>query len=87
MTKSTGKLNRAIILQNIRESRKQLQEIEKRVGESDEFSETELEIMLRHAFHHLNFAWNVRRVSIERYANLTDKDFARWGKRPKKFDE
>ena len=87
MTESSRKLNWAIVLQNIRESRRQLQEIEKRIGESVEFSPIELEIMLRHAFHHLNFAWNARRGATERYANLTDENFSRWGKYPKKFDE
>jgi hypothetical protein len=42
--------------------------------------------MLQHAYHHLNFAWNTRRISTKHYSNLTDKEFNKWGKFPKEID-
>ena len=30
-----------------------------------------LQVGLLHAYHHLNFAWNIRNVPTEQYAKLT----------------
>ena len=73
-------MNRQIIRSNIKEAREQLQEIENKLSAS--LTEGELLIMLQHAYHHLNFAWNARKVSTSRYANLSDKEFNEWGKYP-----
>lgn len=64
-------LNWTIILYDIREAREQLEQTEKRVNDGENVSEIEFEIMLQHAYHHLNFAWNVRHVATSKYANLT----------------
>ena len=51
-------------------------------GHSFRILRRELSVDLQHAYHHLNFAWNARYISTKRYANLTDEDFAKWGKYP-----
>lgn len=73
-------MNRQVIESNIREAREELEKIEKRL--SDKLSEGELLVMLQHAYHHLNFAWNARKVSTSRYAKLSEKEFNEWGKYP-----
>lgn len=75
-------LNREVILSNVTEAREELEKIEAHVRSGDELTEGELWVMFGHAFHHLNFAWNARRVADEDYRNLTNKDFNEWGRFP-----
>lgn len=72
---------REIILQNIAEAREQLEEIEKSLL-NPEYEECELQIDLEHAYHHLNYAWNIRDESDAALATHSDEDFARWSKYP-----
>ncbi len=46
------------------------------------FSERMLFHSLEHAYHHLNWAWNVRRSHEECVWNFKNKDYARWSKFP-----
>lgn len=73
-------MNRQIIESNIKEAREQLEEIEKKLSAS--LTEGEFLVMLQHAYHHLNFAWNARRVSNSRYAKLSEEEFNEWSKYP-----
>jgi hypothetical protein len=75
------KLNRKIVKSNIVDVREQLEQIESQIT-SGEISEGAFEAMMLHAFHHLNFAWNIRKISTKRYMNLTDDDFNFWGDFP-----
>jgi hypothetical protein len=81
------KLNWKIILYDITEAREQLEHIERRARNEKKPNEYELQTMLEHAYHHLNFAWNVRRVSTKRYANLSDAEFNQWSKFPKEMEK
>jgi len=81
------KLNWEIILSNISEASEELQRIESCVKNGNAPTEIEFQIMLEHAYHHLNFAWNIRHVSTKRYSKLTDKEFNRWSKHPKEIEE
>jgi len=38
------------------------------------------------AYHHLNFAWNIRHVPTVQYANMTQRQFDRWGKYPSEIE-
>lgn len=75
------KLNWDDIIYNIKDAREQLQEIEKLVEEKN-LSAVEFQIKLEHAYHHLNFAWNVRYLTAERTKNMSDADFHEWSKFP-----
>ncbi len=46
------------------------------------FSETALFCGLEHAYHHLNWAWNVRRTPEERVWHFKKRDPSRWTKFP-----
>lgn len=72
---------RQIVLLNIAEAREQLEEIEKALL-NQSYEEVELQIHLEHAYHHLNYAWNIRGESDEALAAHTAADFARWSKYP-----
>jgi hypothetical protein len=77
-------MNNEIILYNIQEAREQLEEIEKQLKE-ESLSEIGFQIKLEHAYHHLNFAWNIRGAKTDKYAKLSNKNFNKWSKFPKKM--
>jgi hypothetical protein len=79
------KLNWRIILYDITEAREQLEEIERRVKNGKAPREGEFQVLLEHAYHHLNFAWNTRHAQTKRYSHLTDEDFNEWSKFPKEI--
>src|SRR3954464_5154701 len=80
------KLNWEIILYNIAEAREQLEQIEELVRGGKKPHEVNLQIMLEHAYHHLNFAWNIRHVSTKRYSKLSNDEFNEWSKFPKEIE-
>ena len=47
------------------------------------FTENSLYVSLDHAYHHLNWAWNIRRIPEERVWKCDEKDFKNWSKFPK----
>lgn len=75
-------MNWQIIKSNIKEAREELEKIEKEINSSEPPEEIEFMLMLEHAYHHLNFAWNIRNVATDKYATMIDEDFNRWGKFP-----
>jgi len=81
------KLNWEIILSNLAEARQQLEKIELQVKTGEAPAEGEFQVMLEHTYHHLNFAWNLRRISTTKYARLTDEEFNQSGKFPKDLEE
>lgn len=82
-----SKLNWKNILHNITEAREQLEQIEAQAKHKKRISEGELQVMLEHAYHHLNFAWNIRHVSTKHYTHLTESEFNEWSKFPKQIEE
>lgn len=79
------RLNRKIIADNLAEAIEELKRLQNSASNGD-LSEVELAIGLQHAYHHLNFAWNIRYVPTAQYANLTDGQFDRWGKYPSEME-
>jgi hypothetical protein len=78
--------NRVIIRANIAEAIEQLQKLEQNAA-ARTLNEGELQVGLAHAYHHLNFAWNIRRISTSEYAHLTQEQFDRWGKYPEEIHD
>jgi len=72
---------REIILANIEEARGQLQSIENALMNPD-YSEVEFKIELEHAYHHLNYAWNVRNESDNALDEHSQASYAKWSKFP-----
>jgi tRNA(Ile2) C34 agmatinyltransferase TiaS len=81
-----NKLNWEIILSNIQEAKEELEKLENDIASSEKPDEVELELSLKHTYHHLNFAWNIRNLETEKYKNLTDTEFKKWSEFPKGFD-
>ena len=78
--------NCEIIRSNLAEAIEQLQKLERKAAEG-ELCEEELQVGLQHAYHHVNFAWNVRRISTSEYSNLTQSQFESWGRYPTEIEE
>ncbi len=82
-----NRMNWKIISLELKEARERLEEIEKRIQSKQYPDEVgELKPMLEHAYHHLNAAWNIRRIETKDYANLTDAQFNKWSRYPKDID-
>ena len=64
--------NRVIVRGNIAEAIEQLQKLEQRAADGI-LTEVELQLGLSHAYHHLNLAWNIRRISTSEYSRLTQE--------------
>lgn len=79
------KLNLEIIKSNLSEAREELERLERQAA-AGALSEVELQIGLQHAYHHLNFSWNIRRIPTKQYASLTQEEFDRWGRYPSKIE-
>jgi hypothetical protein len=62
-------LNTKIISSNIFEAYDELSHLLQRL-QTGTLNEPELQVGLRHAYHHLNFAWNIRRVPTSRRKSL-----------------
>jgi hypothetical protein len=78
-------LNTKLVGGNIAEANEQLARLLRTIL-TGKLSEEELAVGLRHAYSHLNFAWNIRRVPTSEYANLTQEQFEEWGKYPSDID-
>jgi hypothetical protein len=78
--------NREIIRSNLAEAIEQLQTLERKAAEG-ELCEEELQVGLQHAYHHVNFAWNVRLISTSEYSNLTQSQFESWGRYPTEIED
>lgn len=77
-------MNHDIILGNIIEAIAELHNLRNRLESQDNKPDVkELRNSLRHAYHHLNFAWYIRKIDKEKYINLSERNFRRWGKFPK----
>ena len=74
-------LNRKIIASNLAEAAEELQKLGSKAADGT-LVEAELQIGLLHAYHHLNFAWNIRRTSTTDYSRLTQSQFEQWGTYP-----
>lgn len=72
-----------LIRLNIAEAREQLKEIEESLKKDEEYSEVELQHDLEHAYHHLNYAWNIRKLSDDEVSKMTEQNFASLSRYPK----
>jgi hypothetical protein len=61
------------------------EELQKLISHIDDrtLEESEFQIGMQHAFHHLNFAWNARHWPLKRYRMCTQRDFNQAGRFPR----
>jgi hypothetical protein len=78
-------LNLKIVESNLAEAIEELEKLRKLASDGT-LKEGAFQVGLLHAYHHLNFAWNIRRVETRDYMNLSQKQFERWGKYPSNIE-
>jgi len=71
-----------LIVSNIEEAKEELEGLLKEIAADPEYDEVELRIGLEHAYHHLNFAWNIRNVEENRAGECSQEDYVKWSKYP-----
>ena len=86
MSRKRKRLNRQIIGSNLAEAIEELQRLHD-LASSGKLNETEFQVGICHAYHHLNFAWNIRHVPTSQYSALTKRQFNRWGTYPAGIEE
>jgi hypothetical protein len=86
MPRKRKRLNRQIIACDLAEAIEQLEQLRSNACNGS-LSEVELALGLQHAYHHLNFAWNIRYVPTAQYRNLTDRQFNSWGRYPSEIEQ
>jgi len=79
------RMNLEIIQGNLSEAVEELKRLQRKAARK-ELTEEEFQVGLLHAYHHLNFAWNIRRQTTEQYASLNEKQFKEWGRYPKAIE-
>jgi len=75
--------NIELIADNIQEAKDELEDILSEINKNNDYSDVELKIALEHAYHHLNYAWNIRNVKTEKLLECSKEDFIEWSKYPK----
>jgi hypothetical protein len=78
--------NRRNISSNLEEA---IDELQKLLGKANDgtLQEEEFQVGLLHAYHHLNFAWNTRRISKSEYSQQMRPRFEQWGKYPPDIED
>jgi hypothetical protein len=69
------RINWKLVAKQLAETREELQRLEAMVASRKSRSEGALQVGLEHAYHHLNFAWNARRMTDKSHRNLTARQF------------
>ena len=74
-------IQREIIIANIAEARGQLEAIEKSL-QDPEYEDIEFKLDLEHAYHHLNYAWNVRNATDAELTEHSQTNYQKWSRFP-----
>ena len=79
-------MNKPWVSFHLKETAETLQKIIGAIESGSQISNDEFEIAVRHAYDHLNTAWNSRFITDDKARNHTDWDFAEWRQFPKDLD-
>lgn len=73
--------NQAEILQSITEAIEHLQEVQKGLRGQD-YSIGAFQVLMEHAYHDLNFAWNIRNAPRLEIWECSKDNYTKWSKLP-----
>jgi len=74
--------NRELIACNLQEAIGQLQDIVQKLNKDKKYSTIEFQADLEHAYHHINFAWHIRKVPKADAIACSEENFNKWSKFP-----
>ena len=75
--------NRNMISNNLSEARGELTSLIRLLEKEDNLNIGKLQIGFEHAYHHINFAWNIKFSNNNDVINLSSENFIEWSKFPK----
>lgn len=70
------------LLFHLNEAIEELSRLALEVQDASAHDDLAFGVGLQHAYHHLNFAWNTRNIPSQRISEMSDDDFAEWGRFP-----
>ena len=76
-------MNKPWVSFHLKEASETVQGITRAIESGANVSNEEFEIAIRHAYEHLNTAWNSRFITDDKARNHTDWDFAEWRQFPR----
>ena len=76
-------MNKPWVIFHLRETSETLQKVIAAIESGAYIGNDEFEITIRHAYDHINTAWNSRFISDDKARNHSDWDFAEWRQFPK----
>ena len=79
-------MNRDYIIFNLRAAVEKLEQIVKELQEDPEYGEKKLMAAMRHAYRHVNTAWNARGCTEQAAQQCTMEDSHRWRQFPGDMD-
>jgi hypothetical protein len=75
-------MNKDQVLFHLQEAAEELNRTVAELEGDPEYCEAELYVAMQHLYHHVNTAWNSRRVDPTDLERATDQDFNTWGAYP-----
>ena len=76
-------MNKPWVSFHLKETTQTLARIIQTIDSGSPFGKEEFEIAIRHAYEHLNTAWNSRSITDDKARDHTDWDFAEWRQFPR----
>lgn len=80
------RLSRRIVRANLEESLEQLEDVLAILRAGKPLPEEHFAVMIAHAYHHLNVAWNARNAPMARYRKMTSRDYNLWASFPRDLE-
>ncbi|MDQ6801425.1 MAG: hypothetical protein M3041_11355 [Acidobacteriota bacterium] len=79
-------MNKPWVSFHLKETSETLQKMIREIESASSVSNEDFERAIRHAYDHLNTAWNSRFITDDKARNHTDWDFSEWRQFPKDLD-
>ncbi|MBI5695356.1 MAG: hypothetical protein HZC51_06395 [Nitrospirae bacterium] len=85
-----NKQSKMHMISNLLEAREEIDAIIKELAGKPEHGEGGLSVRFAHIYHHINFAWNIRNIKLnkeDRIAVCSEEDFNDWRQFPQDMVE
>ncbi len=74
--------NQELIASNLQEAIGQLKDIVTDLSKNKKYPELNFKVSLEHAYHHINFAWHIRKIRTVDAIACAEENFKKWSKFP-----
>ena len=74
--------NKELILFNLQDAVDQLNEIIDSIHNDSDYTEIEFKIDHEHAYHHMNYAWNIQHATEAEIQESSKENYKKWSRFP-----